>query len=139
MIPRSPASSTASDVGAPTPTRIGDPARAAFCTSSNASRPLTQSTRSPSGRASSSSAQPTTLSIALWRPTSSRTWSSSPAAENSPVAWSPPVRSKVGWRRRSGSSASSARGIEGPPDTTGAIASTSSSAPLPQMPQDEVV
>ena len=34
---RSPASS-----GAPTPTRIGQPATAAFCTSSNESRPLTQ-------------------------------------------------------------------------------------------------
>ena len=138
-MPRSSASSTARDVGAPTPTRIGEPARAAFCTSSNASRPLTHSTRSVSGRAPSSSAHPTTLSIALCRPTSSRTWSSSPAAENSPVACSPPVRSKVGWRSRSGSSASSARGIDGPPETTGAIASTSSSAPLPQIPQDEVV
>ena len=41
---RSAASSTASEVGAPTPTRIGAPATAAFCTSSNESRPLTQST-----------------------------------------------------------------------------------------------
>ncbi len=42
-MPRSAASSIASEVGAPTPTRIGAPATAAFCTSSNDSRPLTQS------------------------------------------------------------------------------------------------
>ena len=43
-MPRSRASSTASDDGAPTATSIGQPATAAFCTSSNESRPLTQST-----------------------------------------------------------------------------------------------
>ena len=41
-MPRSSASSIASEVGAPTPTRIGAPATAAFWTSSNESRPLTQ-------------------------------------------------------------------------------------------------
>ena len=55
-----------------------------------------------------------TLSIALWRPTSSRTISSSPSGVNRPVACSPPVRAKPGWRSRSGRSASSARAIVGP-------------------------
>ena len=41
-MPRSAASSTASDDGAPTATRSGHPATAAFWTSSNESRPLTQ-------------------------------------------------------------------------------------------------
>ena len=77
-MPRSAASSIASEVGAPTPTRIGAPATAAFCTSSNASRPLTQRIAPASGTRPSSSARPITLSIALWRPTSSRTISSSP-------------------------------------------------------------
>ena len=68
---RRPAS-MASELGAPTPTRIGAPATAAFWTSSKDSRPLTHRTRSPSGSRPSSSARPTTLSMALWRPTSSR-------------------------------------------------------------------
>ena len=78
VIPRSAARCTASELGAPTPTRIGAPATAAFWTSSNDSRPLTHRTRPWSGTQPSSSARPTTLSIALWRPTSSRTHSSSP-------------------------------------------------------------
>ena len=80
-----------------------------------------------------------TLSIALWRPTSSRTIRSSPAASNSPVACRPPVRSNVGWRRRSGSEASRSRSIRGPGPAGGAWTATSSSAPLPQTPQEEVV
>ena len=55
VIPRSSASDTASELGAPTPTRIGAPATAAFCTSSNDSRPLTHRIRSPSGTSPSSS------------------------------------------------------------------------------------
>ena len=57
----------------PTATMIGQPATDAFCTSSNESRPLTQRTRSASGSKPSRNAQPTTLSSALCRPTSSRT------------------------------------------------------------------
>ena len=38
-----------------------------------------------------------TLSIALWRPTSSRTQIGSPSASNSPVACRPPLFSKPGW------------------------------------------
>ena len=60
------------------------PATAAFCTSSNESRPLTHSTLPCSGSAPSSSARPITLSIALWRPTSSRTHSSSPSGVKQP-------------------------------------------------------
>ena len=60
-MPRSAASETASEVGAPTPTRIGAPATAAFWTSSNDSRPLTHSTWPCSGRRPSSSARPIDL------------------------------------------------------------------------------
>ena len=38
---------------------------------------------------------PTSLSSALWRPTSSRTATRSPAAANSAAAWSPPVDAKT--------------------------------------------
>ena len=58
----------------------GQPATAAFWTSSNESRPLTQRTGRASGRRPSRNARPITLSIALWRPTSSRAQTSSPAA-----------------------------------------------------------
>ena len=71
------ASSTASDDGAPTATSTGHPATAAFWTSSNESRPLTHSTwDGEREQLASRNAQPTTLSIALWRPTSSRTHTS---------------------------------------------------------------
>src|SRR5439155_9927517 len=110
VTPRSCASSTARLDGAPTATSIGQPATAAFCTSSNESRPLTQRREWPSGSRPRPNAQPTTLSIALCRPTSSRMQSSSPASSKSPVAWRPPVEAKAGCdaRRRSGSSATSA-------------------------------
>ena len=49
VMPRSAASSTARLDGAPTATRTGQPATAAFWTSSNESRPLTQRTCSASG------------------------------------------------------------------------------------------
>ena len=48
-MPRSSASSTASDDGPPTATSTGQPATAAFCTSSNESRPLTQRSELASG------------------------------------------------------------------------------------------
>ena len=69
---RSPAS-TASDEGALTALTIGIPATAAFCTISNESRPLTWRTWSASGTRPARTCSPTTLSTALWRPTSSRT------------------------------------------------------------------
>ena len=52
--------------------------------------------RPPSGSRPSSSAQPITLSIALWRPTSSRTHIRRPSGSNRPVACRPPVRWKPG-------------------------------------------
>ena len=55
-----------------------------------------------------------TLSIALWRATSSRTASSSPEASNSPVACTPALRLNAGCGRRSGSTASNARRTLGP-------------------------
>ena len=129
---RSAASSTASEVGAPTPTRIGAPATAAFWTSSNDSRPLTHSTDPCSGSRPSSSARPITLSIALWRPTSSRTCSSSPSGVKSPVACRPPVRAKVGLAQALGQVGEQRRAR--PWDRAGAASActaTSSSAPLP--------
>ena len=65
------------DDGAPTAASTGQPATAAFCTSSNERRPLTQRIEFASGSRPAWNAQPMTLSIALWRPTSSRTHSSS--------------------------------------------------------------
>src|SRR5262249_6778951 len=107
VIPRSVASSTASDDGAPTATRTGQPATAAFCTSSNDSLPLTQSTSRPSGRRPAVNAQPITLSIALCRPTSSRRQTRLPSSAKRPVACRPPVASNAACdsRSRSGSPA----------------------------------
>ena len=84
---------------------IGHPATAAFWTSSNDRRPLTQRIESASGRRRSVNAQPTTLSSALCRPTSSRRQRSSPSASKRPVACRPPVAAKAACdsRRRSGS------------------------------------
>ncbi len=58
------------------------------------------------------SAQPTTLSTALWRPTSSRTTTRSPLTVNSAAACSPPVsaNSCCAERSRSGNAASTVRG-----------------------------
>jgi pyruvate carboxylase len=50
--------------------------------------PLHFHTHDASGNPPSRNAQPTTLSMALWRPTSSRTHASPPSASNSPVACS---------------------------------------------------
>ena len=79
-MPRSAARSTARLEGAPTAASTGQPATAAFWTSSNETRPLTQTRSSASGSSSFANAQPTTLSNALWRPTSSRRQTSSPVA-----------------------------------------------------------
>ena len=64
---------------------------AAFCTISNPPRPLTNKL-AESGKRFASSAQPITLSTALWRPISSRNTNSSPAASKSAAACKPPVR-----------------------------------------------
>jgi hypothetical protein len=51
----------------------------------------------------------------------------------------PARRPEPGWRRRSGSTASRARSTTGPSGSAGAWTATSSSAPRPQIPQEEVV
>jgi hypothetical protein len=101
VIPVSTASSTASDDGAETAASTGTPAIAAFCTSSNDARPETISTWPAAGTRPCSSAQPSTLSTALCRPTSSRTTSGEPSAVNSPAACRPPVESNSRWLLRS--------------------------------------
>ena len=140
-MPRSVARSTARLEGAPTATSIGQPATAAFWTSSKDKRPLTQSTWSASGRSCSRNAQPTTLSSALCRPTSSRTHNGSPTAEKSPVACRPPVTANAACasRSRSGSDPTSDIGSRSCDSTRGASTSTASSAPLPQTPHDDEV
>ena len=123
-------------------TITGAPATAAFCTSSNARRPLTQRMQSDSGTRFSINAQPITLSIALWRPTSSRRTSNSPAVLNNPAACIAPVRLKaacdsysLSGRRQStsGSTAQALFGASMPRTRTASIEA------LPQTPQLEVV
>ena len=141
VTPRSAASSTARVDGAPTATTTGQPATAAFCTSSNERRPLTQRTWSRRGRRPSRNARPITLSIALCRPTSSRAQTSAPAGVKSPVAWSPPVEANAAWASRSlpGRVATTALPIVSVLSTGGASTAIASSAPLPQTPHDDVV
>ena len=81
------------------------PATAAFWTISNDARPLTCRIVPSAGTWPARYRSPTTLSTALWRPTSSRTASAVPDASNSPAAWRPPVRSNTACasRSRSGS------------------------------------
>ena len=94
------------------------PATAAFWTISKLTRPDTSRTQSARADRSGGSSgrgrrppvaarakEPTTLSTALWRPTSSRTHQGRPRRSNRPAVWSPPVRSKPCWscRRASGS------------------------------------
>ncbi|KQU33450.1 hypothetical protein ASH04_06200 [Rhodococcus sp. Leaf233] len=122
---------------------MGIPAITAFCASSNEARPLTINIVPRSGTRSCSVAQPTTLSTALWRPTSSRRTSMSPSAVNSAAACKPPVVSKT---------FCAARRVSGSPASVSDVTTTSSSSgeclvrnriassdPLPQTPHDEVV
>ena len=126
--------------GAEAADSTGMPAIHAFCTSSNDVRPLTCSSVPASGSRPSASAQPTTLSTALCRPTSSRTQSTSPAAVNSPAACSPPVRSKTAWasRNRSGSAASRGAGTRTASSATDqrAVVLTASRLSLPHTPHE---
>src|SRR5262249_18224474 len=103
--------------------------------------PLTQTARSASGSSPSPNAQPTTLSNALCRPTSSRTQRGSPAEEKRPVAWSPPVSANAACasRSRSGREATSESGSCSFESTGGAPTATASSAPFPQTPQEDEV
>ena len=99
------ASSTARLEGAETAERIGIPAITPLCTSSIDARPLTCRTCPRKGRSCSRAANPTTLSTALCRPTSSRTTTGVPSTRNSPAACRPPVRWNAAWAAasRSGS------------------------------------
>src|SRR5207244_1201389 len=125
----------------PTATSTGQPATAAFCTSSNESRPLTHSIASSNGSWPAPKAQPITLSIALCRPTSSRAHRSSPSAEKSAVACNPPVAANAAWASpsRSGSETTSSSGTCHCDSTCGESTATASSAPFPQTPQDDDV
>src|SRR5690242_1074704 len=103
VTPKSSATATASDDGADTDATTGIPAATAFCTISYPHRPLTMSTVPDSGSRSPSTPQPTSLSTALCRPTSSRVATSDPSAVNSPAACSPPVTSNRPWADRNAS------------------------------------
>ena len=118
---RSAASSIASELGAPTPTRIGraghrgllhqlvgEPAADA----EHAVRPAGAAPRPAPSRS------PCRSRCGGRRPRARSR--SSPPASKRPAAWRPPVRAKAGWRRRSGRSASSSRETRGPSAATGA-------------------
>ena len=78
------------------------PAIEAFCVSSKLARPDTMSTMPVSGSRFSFTAQPITLSTALWRPTSSRSTSIRPVRPSKrAAACSPPVFSNTAWAARS--------------------------------------
>src|SRR5262249_18784347 len=141
VMPRSAARSTARLDGAPTATSTGQPATAAFWASSNESRPLTHSRGSERGSSCAGRAQPTTLSIGLCRPTSSRTPRASPAREKSPVACNPPVTSNAACpsRSRSGNEATRFGDSRSSDRTRGASTATASSAPFPHTPHEEEV
>src|SRR5439155_44057 len=85
VMPNSRASDTARLLGAETAHTIGTPAIRDFWRISKLLRPLTITMCRLSGRRPPSSAQPTTLSSALWRPTSSRTASRCPPGSDTAV------------------------------------------------------
>ena len=79
-----------------------------------------------------------TLSIALWRPTSSRASSSSPRGVEEPGGVQAAGAREAGWRSALGQRRRAARArrpARAPP--AAACTATSSSAPLPQTPHDE--
>ena len=88
---------TASAVGALTATSEPKPAAQAFCTISTEARPLTNSPRPVAGSSPASSIAPTTLSTALWRPTSSRVSSTVPSRSKAAAAWTAPVLANRPW------------------------------------------
>ena len=81
------------------------PATAAFWTSSKLVRPETSAIDEASGDSPASRRLPMSLSMALWRPTSSRATISSPLGRKRPVACRPPVdaNTRCSARSRSGS------------------------------------
>ena len=96
--------------------------------------------RSWSGIAPASTCEPTSLSSALCRPTSSRIAISSPFGAKRPAACSPPVSSNAFWaaRSRSGSARITARATTGPSGRGSDRRATSSIDALPQIPHDAV-
>ena len=142
-MPCSAASSAASDDGADTAASNGTPAIAAFCTSSNDARPDTSNTVPRNGIRPSSNAQPSTLSTALCRPTSSRTTRAVPSAVNSPAPCRPPVAANTRCRSRnaSGSAARVSGLTRSGSSATGnrVLSRTASSAAFPHTPHDDVV
>src|SRR6185436_3612761 len=82
VMPADSANSTASVEGAPMAATSGAPAIMAFCNSSKLARPDSSTMRSRHGNSPANNAAPTSLSMALWRPTSSRLASSSPRLLN---------------------------------------------------------
>ena len=119
---------------------IGTPATAAFWTISKLTRPLTMRIRPWSGIVLARTCDPTTLSSALCRPTSSRRTSSSPVGLKSAAACSPPVSSNARWaaRRRSGRARTIERATTGPSGIGSERIATSSREALPQIPHDAV-
>ena len=134
VIPCSRASAIASEDGAPTPTRIGQPATAAFWTSSNESRPLTQRIR-PRERDEAVEQRPPDHLVHRVVPPDvlARGEQVARAASKSPVACSPPVRAKPGCAAssRSGSAASSSRGTHAAPARRGGACTATSSQRAP--------
>ncbi len=116
------------------------PATAAFWTSSKLARPETRTMRSFSGSSPARKRPPMSLSSALWRPTSSLTSSSSPAASKRPAAWMPPVAVNTSWaaRNRPGSARSVSGVTTGPSGIGRQRTWTSSREALPQIPHDAV-
>jgi hypothetical protein len=104
VIPNRWAKSTARLDGAETATMCRIPATAAFCTISNPRRPEITKTHSGKGSRRFNPAQPTSLSTALCRPTSSRTTRAAPDRSNRPAPCKPPVSENRAWcwRRESG-------------------------------------
>jgi hypothetical protein len=140
---RDSAISTASVDGAPIAATSGAPAIIAFWISSKLARPESNTMRSRQGSSPACNAAPTSLSMALWRPTSSRLATSSPSAPNSPTACMPPVsanpvcdaRSVSGNIRSTDSLTTRSLATRRMP----ALAVTASMDALPQTPQLDVV
>ena len=143
MTPDWPARSTANDDGADTAASTGTPAITAFWVISNDARPLTSNTLPLNGIRPASTAQPITLSTALWRPTSSRTASTAPSGPNSAAPCRPPVLSKTRCAERStpgiAVSVPTATVTGSSPGQCRLTNRTASRDALPQTPHDEVV
>ena len=131
--------STASDDGEPTATRTGQPATAAFCTSSNESRPLTQSTcrTAAAGGLERPGRSPCPSRVAA--DVLARRRSSPRREESRGVQPARRSEGRLGRASVSGSDTTSRRGPSAGSRPRGASTATASSAPLPQTPHDDDV